>query len=69
MLTKYLGEVLMKEVVNEAEIKVVFKNDEQAMNKLMNFIINKILENYNVIGEMLNDNNNSHKGKGNGRDN
>lgn len=52
----------MEGLENRTETKIEFKNDVDAMNKLIYFIINKILENYEVIKEAVNERGNTNGG-------
>lgn len=38
---------------NETKVEVVFRNDLNAKNKLLTFIINKILEDYEELGGLI----------------
>ncbi|MDW8802641.1 hypothetical protein P8V03_15950 [Clostridium sp. A1-XYC3] len=43
----------MKKIEGKENIEVIFKNNEESTNKLINFIINKILDNYEVFKVIL----------------
>ncbi len=52
----------MKNIKNNDEVKMIFKNDKEAMNKLMSFIINKLLDNDDIFKEIISENKNSKEG-------
>jgi len=47
----------------DTKVELIFRNDSNAKNKLINFIINKILEDYDKLGGLLDGNNNAKKGR------
>lgn len=52
----------MKNTNSADEVKFIFKNDKEAMNKLMSFIINKLLENNDIFMEIIHENKDSKEG-------
>lgn len=44
----------MKKQGKETNVKVTFKDNTSSMNKLVTFIINKILEDYDKLGGIVN---------------
>ena len=46
----------MKKQAEQPKIEIVFKNDIDAKNKLVYFIINKILEDYDKYGGLIYEN-------------
>lgn len=49
----------MESLNKSNEFKILFKNNEEAANKLMNFIINKLLENDDIFKEIISESKNS----------
>lgn len=47
----------------DTKVEVIFRNDLNAKNKLITFIIDKILEDYDKLGGVLDGNNNTRQGR------
>ncbi|MCT4620749.1 MAG: hypothetical protein N4A62_15350 [Marinisporobacter sp.] len=52
----------MKKMNQDDKVEMIFKNDINAMNKLVIFIINKILEDYDKLGGFVGENEIADKG-------
>lgn len=52
----------MKKQDEETNFEVIFKDNTSSMNKLITFIINKILEDYDKLGGLINGDENFDKG-------